>query len=193
MAPLRARMDQATDRIAFAFRPLQIRWQGLEARPRRLIVFGSALLVVGLILAFIWLPAVRTRDALTARLPQLQSQLAAMRTQASELAALAKVPVPPMLMRRAADMAALQSIFGPDARIVATQDGFQVVVPSISYAHWWDKTSDAVSRHALVLKEASLVRADGPTASIVAVEMRLGFDAGQAGSPTPVATSAPLK
>ena len=193
MAPLRARMDQATDRIAFAFRPLQIRWQGLEARPRRLIVFGSALLVVGLILAFIWLPAVRTRDALTARLPQLQSQLAAMRTQASELAALAKVPVPPMLMRRAADMAALQSIFGPDARIVATQDGFQVVVPSISYAHWWDKTSEAVSRHALVLKEASLVRADGPTASIVAVEMRLGFDAGQAGSPTPAATSAPLK
>ena len=193
MAPLRARMDQATDRIAFAFRPLQIRWQGLEARPRRLIVFGSALLVVGLILAFIWLPAVRTRDALTARLPQLQSQLAAMRTQASELAALAKVPVPPMLMRRAADVGALQSIFGPDARIVATQDGFQVVVPSISYAHWWDKTSEAVSRHALVLKEASLVRADGPTASIVAVEMRLGFDAGQAGSPTPAATSAPLK
>ena len=202
MAPLRARIDQATDRIAFAFWPLQIRWQGLEARPRRLILSGSAFLVAGLILAFVWHPAVRMRDALTVRLPQLQSQLATMRSQASQLAALTKDPVPPMVMRRAADMAALQSIFGSDTRIVATQDGFQIVIPSISYANWWDKTSEAVSRHALVLKEASLVRADGPTASIVAVDMRLGFDAGQAGptspagpagSATPAATSAPLK
>ena len=193
MAPIRAFLDQAVNRVAFAFQPLQIRWQGLEARPRQLILFGSALLVAGLILAFIWLPAVRTRDALTGRLPQLESQLAAMRTQASELTTLARQPVPPMAMRRAADVGALQSIFGPDARIIATQDGFQIVMPAISYANWWDKTGDALSRHALVLKEASLVRADGPTASIVAVDMRLGFDAGTAGLPAPQAPSVQTK
>ena len=193
MAPLRAFLDQAVNRVAFAFQPLQIRWLGLETRPRRLILFGSALLVAGLILAFVWLPAVRMRDALTVRLPQLESQLAAMRNQASELAALARQPVPPMVIRRAADVGVLQSIFGPDARTMTTQDGFQIVMPAISYANWWDKTGDAVSRHALVLKEASLVRADGPTASVISVDMRLGFDAGTAGSPAPQVPSAPIK
>ena len=190
MTSMRAVLDQATNRVMFFLLPFRTRWARLEARPRALVMIGTALLVAGLILAFIWLPAVRMRDALTARLPQLEAQLDAMRKQAGELAAIAREPMPPMTTRRAADIGSLQSIFGADARISVAQDEFKIMIPAVSYANWWDKTGEAVSRHALVLKEASLVRADGPAAgaSVISVDMRLGNDVGGMG---PAATAVP--
>lgn len=190
MTSMRAALDQASNRVTFLLVPFRTRWARLEARARGLVMIGTALLVAGLILAFIWLPAVRMHDALSARLPQLEAQLDVMRRQAGELAALARAPMPPMTTRRAADIGSLQSIFGADARISAAQDGFQILIPAVSYANWWDKTGEAVSRHGLVLKEASLVRADGSAAgaSVISVDMRLGNDVGGMG---PAATAVP--
>ena len=63
-------------------------------------------------------------------------------------------------------------------------------MPSISYANWWDKTGDALSRHALVLREAELTRIDSYAAStsMVAVDMRLGSETRVTGSPATATT-----
>ena len=193
MASWSAPLNQATQRIAFTLQPIRTRWDNLETGARRLLLIGALLLAAGLTWAFVWLPAVRTRDAMTARLPQLEMHLAAMRKQAKEVAALAREPATPIALRRVADVAALQSIFGPDARITAVEDGFRILIPAAGYTSWWDQTEEALSRHALVLRTASLTRADGQKTggSVVAVDMRLGIDA-RAPGPTagPISTPA---
>jgi hypothetical protein len=182
MTTLRTALNPAINAVALWLRPQQLRWNALETRPRRHIVIGALVLVAGFIVAFAWLPAQRSRDALTARLPQLEAQLATMRVQAKEVAVLAATPAVPAATRSAADAAALQSIFGPGAQIVSAADGFRVVIPAIDYANWWDRTGEALSRHALVLREATLTHNDGPanTATGVAVDMRLAVDSGAA-------------
>lgn len=176
MSAMTAIMDQAITRLALMVQPLQARWNSLESGQRRLLQIGTTLLVLGILLAFVWLPAVRTRDALTVRLPQLEALLAGMRNQAKELKTLANQPAVPMAMRSAADVAALQSIFGPDARIMAEVDGFRIVIAAVEYAAWWDKTNEALSRHTLALRTTTLTRVESPNATghVVAVDMRLG-------------------
>ena len=60
-------------RITGWLAPALQRWHGLEPRQQRLFAGGVALLVVALLFAYLWLPAVRERERLTARLPQLSA------------------------------------------------------------------------------------------------------------------------
>ena len=175
MASISTLRSQATENIATALQPFRARWNALDAGPRRLLLIGASLLVAGFAFAFVWLPATRTREALATRLPQLETRLATMRNQAQQIKALANEPVVPATMRSAADVAALQSIFGPDAQVTVVADGFRVVITAINYAGWWDKTRDALSRHALSLRTATLTRVGG-SGSTVAVDMRLGTE-----------------
>lgn len=195
MGAVRATLEHAGKRVRIALAPLQARWFALEPMPRWLILIGIALLLIGLIVAYAWLPAARTRAVLQVRIPQLEVQLATMRNQANALSALAGQPMSPTTMRRAADVSGLQTIFGPEARIIPAHDGFQIIIPATGYASWWEKTGDAISRHALVLKEALLTRADGPasSASVVSVDMRLGIDAGPPTSPAPAVPAVSVK
>ena len=195
MTSTRTIMEQTKNQIALALDPLRARWNSLEPRPRALVLIGAILLGAGFVIAFIWLPAARTRDTLTTRLPQLEMQLATMRTQAVQLTAIAKTPATTIPMRRVADVAALQSIFGADAQVSATGDGFRIVMPAIGYASWWDKTSDAMSRHALDIRAATLTRIEQPktSAPVVAVDMRLGVDAGTVVSTASAASTPPGK
>ena len=195
MATLPARVDQATNRAVLALQPLmnplQAQWTALAPGARRLVVIGAILLASGFVVAFGWLPAARAREALNLRLPQLEAQLATMRIQAEEVSALAKAPLTSIVPRTAADVAALQSIFGREAQVNAVADGFRIVMPATGYANWWDKTGEALNRHTLVLRAASLARVDGAVNAVpaVAVDMRLGVEArvaGSTGNPAPV-------
>ena len=195
MATLPARVDQATNRAVLALQPLmnplQAQWNALAPGARRLVVIGTILLASGFVVAFGWLPAARAREALNLRLPQLEAQLATMRIQAEEVSALAKAPLTSIVPRTAADVAALQSIFGREAQVNAVADGFRIVMPATGYANWWDKTGEALNRHTLVLRAASLARVDGAVnvGAAVAVDMRLGVEArvgGSTGNPAPV-------
>ena len=193
MTSISAMFEQIISKAALAFRPVFAQWNALEPGPRRLAMTGAILLATGFIAAFIWLPAVRTREALTVRLPHLQTQLADMRSQAQEVKALAGTPAVAPAMRMVADVNALQSVFGTDALITAAQDGFRIVIPAVGYASWWDKTGEALSRHALVLRSASITRINGQKAggNIVAVEMLLGAEArGAVSSSAPPAPAA---
>lgn len=188
---MRAMMDQSVNKIRDTLKPLRQRWDALESRPRRLMLAGAMLLVAGLIFAYGWLPAARAREALGARLPQLEMQLASMRKQSQEVTALAKQPATALAKTAAADVAALQSVFGADAQIAAAADGFRIVIPSVAYASWWDRTNAALSRYPLVLRTATVTRVPGATAggSDVAVDMRLGVEARGPASATGSATS----
>ncbi len=184
-------LNTLINKIAFTFAPAQTRWNALETGQRRLLVIGTLLLALGFLVAFVWLPAVRARDMLNSRIPQLEAQLALMRSQAAEVTALGKSPISPVAPRRVADVTALQSVFGPDAQIAAAQNGFRIVIPAVSYASWWDKTGDAASQYALTLNKATLTRLDRPVKSeaIIAVDMQLA-GVGTA-APTPSAAPAP--
>ncbi len=175
MVAMPAVFNQAINKIAFTFAPAQTRWNALETGQRRLLVIGALMLAFGFLMAFVWLPAARTRDSLSARIPQLEAQLALMRSQATEVTALGKSPASPPAQRRVADVTALQSVFGPDAQITAVQNGFRITIPAISYASWWDKTGDAASQYALTLRAATLTRLDRPIKSevTIAVDMQL--------------------
>ena len=189
MTSISAIFDQALRSVALALRPVHAQWSALDAGPRRLVLIGAALLAAGFLLAFVWLPAVRTRDTLAVRLPQLEMLLADMRNQAKEAKALANAPTTPVAMHIVADVAALQSIFGTDAKVTVAEGGFRIVIPAIAYADWWDKTGDVLSRHALMLHTASLSRLEGPGLPAVAVDMLLNDETRAAGSsstpPTP--------
>ena len=191
MPAQRALRHQATDHVMQVLQPLRARWHSLDRGRRTQGAFLVMFIAVALIFAFVLLPALDTRKALTARLPQLEMQLATMRGQANDVADLSKAPPIAAAPRIAADVASLQSLFGPGAQITAAQDGFRIVMPSISYANWWDKTADAISRHSLMLREAELTRNDSSTTkrSMVAVDMRLGSEARVAGSPAIAATA----
>lgn len=181
MASLPAILEPALHRATRAFAPVQSRWNALETGVRRLVAIGAALLAVGFLVAFVWLPAVRTRDALTMRLPQLEMRLAEMQNQAKELKALANKPAVPAPMRGPADVAALQSLFGADAQVTPVPEGFRVVIPATEYAAWWDKTGEAMSRYTLVLQALVLTRVETqkPGGSVVRVDMRLARGASQ--------------
>lgn len=161
-------------RLATSAAPLLQRWHRLDTRQQRLFGGLAAILVLALLLAYVWLPAVRERDRLTARLPQLNTQLALMKQQADEVRQLnstsAIAPAPPI----AADNAALQAAFGEGARIsVDSNRAFRVVVPKTSYANWWDRVGDVQTRHQLQIVSLSLQALPGNTRE-VSVDMLLG-------------------
>lgn len=193
MVSLRIFFGDSTGTLMHAVAPLRGRWNSLDSNRRAQITLGAALVVLALIVAFVLLPALDARKALTARLPQMEAQLSVMRSQSKEVGLLGAMPAITAVPRTAANVALLQAIFGPGSQITATQDGFRVVLPSITYASWWDKTGDAISRHALLLREASITRLAAPAGmSTVAVDMRLGSEASAKVLPA-TSTAAPAK
>ncbi len=162
------------DRLVTSTAPLLRRWHRMDARQQRLFGGLGALLVLAVLLAYVWLPAVRERDRLTARLPQLSAQLASMKQQAEEVRQLnstsALAPAPPV----ATDIASLQSVFGEVARVsVDSNRAFRVVIPKTSYANWWDRVGDVQARHQLQMISLSLQALPGNTRE-VSVDMLLG-------------------
>ncbi|MEO8386258.1 MAG: type II secretion system protein GspM [Betaproteobacteria bacterium] len=179
-------VDSLKQRVLQAAKPAIARWDVLTPQQRSTATFSVVFLLAALTLAFMILPAINARLALQERIPRLESQLSVMRSQAAEIAVLAKQPIAGTAPRDAASVANLQSIFGPTAQITTAANGFRVVIPAIEYVSWWDKTGEAIAGHGLVLRETSLGRTSGATA--VAVDMRLTFEAGTS-TPTVTPTS----
>ncbi len=163
----------ARERLEKAFAPARQRWHRLDARQQRVIAGGLLVLVAALVFATVWLPAVRERERLTTRLPQLRAQLALMKTQADEIRQLTSAssiaPVPPV----AADIATLQAAFGDGARVnIDASRAFRIVIPRIAYATWWDRLGDVQSRHQLQLVSLTLQALPGGNRE-VSVDMLL--------------------
>ena len=175
------------NRFSTSLAPALQRWHRLETRQQQVLGALAVLLVLGLLLAYVWLPAVRERARLTARLPQLSAQLALMKQQAEEVRQLNSTspiaPAPPTIP----DIATLQSVFGEGARAsVDSSRAFRIVVPKIAYATWWDRVGDVQARHQLQIVSLSLQAMPGANRD-VSVDMLLA-DRVRSTAPSPAIT-----
>ncbi|MEO8102929.1 MAG: type II secretion system protein GspM [Betaproteobacteria bacterium] len=176
--------DRLGTSLAPALLPVTQRWHRLDRRRQRFALAAGTLLVAALVFAYVWLPAARERDRLTARLPQLAAQLARMQQQADEVRQLqstsALAPVPPT----AADIASLQAAFGEGSRVSFEPNrAFRVVIPKIAYATWWDRLGDVQSRHQLELASMALQALPGSNRE-VSIDMLLAERARGSAAPT---------
>ena len=166
-------MSNIGNRLAVLLAPALQRWRRLDQRQQTIIAWASIALIVAFLFAYVWLPASRERDRLTARLPQLKIQLATMQKQLDEVRELNRAspvaPAPPV----AADAGALQSAFGDGTRASVDNDrAFKIVIPKITYALWWDRLGDVEARHRLQLVSLNLQALPGGNRE-VSVEMVL--------------------
>lgn len=161
--------------VESALLPLRRRWRELPASRQRLGATIAVIVAVVVGYAFVWLPVMREHDRLVQRLPQLQAQLRAMQSQADELRRISALPVSTDKGGATTDAAALQTTFGPSARISVSPDRtFRVQIPKQPYAQWWDRLAEAQGRHGLQLKSLSVTpTADAGPAHEVSVDMQL--------------------
>ena len=172
-------------RLTGSLIPVLQRWHRLDTRQQRIFGGATLLLAVALLFAYVWLPAVRERDRLIARLPQLDTQLTLMKKQADEIRQLNSTsliaPAPPAI----ADIAILQSAFGEGARAsVDASRAWRIVIPRIAYATWWDRLGDVQSRHRLHIVSLSLQALPGNNRQ-VAAEMLLADRTALTATPAP--------
>lgn len=136
---------------------LQQRWHALLPRQQRIFGGSALVLAFGLLLAYVWMPAVRERDRLLVRLPQLKMQLEQMQDQADEIGRLKSAPPVVATSAAVADVPALQNIFGESARVtVDANRALRVVIPKMAYAAWWDRIADIQSRYRLQIAALTL-------------------------------------
>ena len=150
-------MSTIRNRLAVLLAPALQRWRRLDQRQQTIVAWATVALIVACLFAYVWLPASRERDRLTARLPQLKIQLATLQKQLDEVRELNRAspvaPAPPV----AAETGALQSAFGDGTRANVDNDrAFKIVIPRITYAQWWDRLGDVEARHRLQLVSLNL-------------------------------------
>ena len=113
---------------------------------------GGGALLLALLWAYIWLPASRGRALLAERIPVMSAQLAAMRVQADEIKRISSMPavVATRALLPLADVAALQTLFGANARVTLDENrAFRVAIPAIAYTTWLDQLDSALGRYRL--------------------------------------------
>jgi type II secretory pathway component PulM len=167
------------------------RWEILEPRTRAVLLISFAALILGLVYAYVWLPAARGRALNAERIPVLEAKLATMRAQVAEMKKL--IAVPPNAStnsasaRGTADVSGLQSIFGTTAKITVDENrAFRINVASISYTSFLDRLDQALSRYRLKVDALNIAALDSPISvpakttepAMVAVDVTLSGDNG---------------
>lgn len=175
--------------ITTAMAPLRQRWHRLETRQQRLLGAGTLLLIFSLLFAFVWLPAVRERDRLLVRLPQLNAELALMQKQADEIRQLNSTSLVTAAPPIVADIATLQAVFGEGVRVsLEPNRAFRIVIPKIAYAAWWDRLGEVQSRHQLQIVSLSLAALPGKNRE-VSIDMILAEGGSVSGNGNPASVS----
>lgn len=161
---------------------LWTRWQSLSSDGQRIVKWSIALLAVALVWAYVWLPAARGREALSLRIPVLQAQLAAMRSEATEIKRINTMPlVVATNPRTLADSVGLQTVFGQNnsAATVTINERrqFRVNIASVAYTTWLDSLDMALSRYRVRVVSVNLKPLQpGSSAALMAVELVLADD-----------------
>lgn len=174
----RAVQDRATNALTTS--PAWARWQSLSGDRQRGIQWGVLLFALILIWTYLWLPAARGREALTARIPILQSQLATMQREADEIKRINAMPaVLTTGAKTLADTVALQTIFGTAARVSLDENRqFRVNISGIIYTAWLDHLDTALNRYRLQVISVKLkpLQVNAGNATLVNVELILADD-----------------
>jgi type II secretory pathway component PulM len=159
-----------------ALAPLRARWQSLDARSRRVASIGSAIVVLMLLWAYVWLPAARGRIELAARLPAMQATLANMQMEAEEVKRISSMPAiaGKQSARSTVDATGLQATFGAAASVKTSGSAFRVSIATMPYAEWLDRLDQVLARYRvrLVSLKIDAVPGEGKVlTSNVAVEL----------------------
>lgn len=178
------------------------RWETIEPRSRTVLLISIAALLLGLLYAYVWLPAARGRALNAARIPVLEAKLATMRTEVAEMKRILAVPpnvstasTTPTSARASAsntaEVAGLQSIFGTTAKITVDENrAFRINISSISYTSFLDRLDQVLSRYRLKVDALNITALNTPIstpaktteAAMVTVDITLGADT-SAGKP----------
>ncbi len=181
LATAQNRVMQAVTSSAL-YLSLWTRWQSLSSDGQRIVKWSIALLAVALVWAYVWLPAARGREALSLRIPVLQAQLAAMRSEATEIKRINTMPlVVATNPRTLADSVGLQTVFGQNnsAATVTINERrqFRVNIASVAYTTWLDSLDMALSRYRVRVVSVNLKPLQpGSSAALMAVELVLADD-----------------
>ena len=156
----------------------QSRWQSLSADGQRVIKLSAALLAVGLVWAYLWQPASKQREALTIRIPQLQSQLATMQSEAEEIKQINAMPaVLTTNARVLADVTNLQVVFGANAKVTINESRqFVITASKTAYTDWLDHLEMALNRYRLAVVSVTLKPVEPGSVNLVDVELILADD-----------------
>ena len=160
------------------------RWQNLSSDGQRIIRWSAMLLTAALVWAYVWLPAARGRETLSLRIPVLQAQLAAMRSEADEIKRINTTPlVVTTNARTLADTIGLQIAFDQNNTANTTvtineRRQFRVNIASIAYTSWLDNLDAALKRYRVRVVSVNLKPLQpGNSAALMAVELVLADDA----------------
>ena len=151
-------------------------WDQLESRTRNVLLLCIAMLAVGLIYSYVWLPAARARVINAERIPALEAKLATMRAQYEEMKRINAVPptassnaANPAGGRTAADLSGLQTIFGASANIAIDEKrAFRISIASTGYLSFLDRLDQALARYRLGVSSLTLLALNADIATPIA-------------------------
>ena len=151
-------------------------WDQLESRTRNVLLVCIAMLAVGLIYSYVWLPAARGRVINAERIPALEAKLATMRAQYEEMKRINAVPptasfsaANPAGGRTAADLSGLQTIFGASANIAIDEKrAFRISIASTGYLSFLDRLDQALARYRLGVSSLTLLALNTDIATPIA-------------------------
>ena len=137
-------------------------WQGLTLRERRLLMLGSASLVV--LLCWFWVidPAIKTRKKMQQQLPELRAQSAQLRALVQEVAGLQPAaPVVKALSREELERSLMDS--GLKAEQITLTDGkFMLSFSDVPFSTLTDYLQKAQREQQLTVTEATMSARDRP-------------------------------
>ncbi len=146
----------------------QSRWLSFAPHSRRTIIAAAALLVAGLLWAFVYVPLESSRFANQQRISKLETQHAVMQLEAAELAPLRTIaPVAGSRVQTLADKNSLDTIFGATAKIDLSGNGqFRIVIPRMRYIDWLDRLDQTLARFRLRIVSMELNRIDSADVAV---------------------------
>lgn len=133
-------------------------WLGRNARERMVLAAGAALIMLGLIYAIFFGPALNGREQLQKNLPSLRQQAADMQAMAKEAAQLAGVSVPPPATVTKQSVETLLTQKGFKSPTVAVSgDVVRLQLSSASFAGLLDALEELRKTAGLAVLEANFV------------------------------------
>jgi len=146
-------------------------WHGLNARERRTISLGSAVLLAGLGYAFVWQPLAQDRVRLRAALPGLRAQAAQFQSAREEAQRLkAVVSANPsaqtglqQVLEESAAAAGLQKVL--ERIVVESADRATLMLNSANFDKWVEWQAQLQTVHHIRL-ESCIIETNDPTGQV---------------------------
>lgn len=152
-------------------------WRSRAPRERLVLAGGSALLVLALLYAYVWLPMQREVAQLRQALPQLREQARQVEQDAEEVARLKKLPAVSQAKDNLAsviEQRALASGLRERIESITPQGAgkVKVVLPQVAFDHWIALLGELQASQGVRVESTRIQAAD--EAGMVSVEAVLG-------------------